>query len=105
MKMYIAVLEAVPNHMVPVLVAHSVLGAHLFMQDGAKYNAWLKEHFFKVVVSVNEKEFAKIAALEDSYLGYERTVLESKPSCVVALPVNKDNIPNVLKFAKLWSPK
>lgn len=105
MKMYIAVLEDVPDHMVPVLVAHAVLGAHRYMNHRLEYQEWLADHFFKVVLRVNQKEFDKIAVLDCTYLGYERTVLNAEHSCAVALPVRKDNIPNVLKFAKLWSPK
>lgn len=106
MKMYIGILEGVPDHMVPVLVAHSVLGAHLLFKNYNDYTLWLRDHFFKVVVKVNEKEFAKIKNLPgiNTYCGYERTVLDGKESCVVVMPLTKGSVPNVLRFAKLWSP-
>ena len=54
--MYIAVLDEVPDHMVPVLVAHAVLGAHLiFNKEHVSalhtwdhhddYRVWLRDNF------------------------------------------------------------
>ena len=58
MKLYIAVLDEFPDYMVPTLVAHAVLGAHLnFMADAEildifdeeraehlkNYNLWLSQ--------------------------------------------------------------
>ena len=103
MKLYIAVLDEVPNHMVPVLVAHSVLGAHiLFHNRHATYNEWLDMSFRKVVLKVNRKEFLKIQGLDYVYLGHENTVLNAEKSCAVVSPRNE--YPNVIKFAKMWQP-
>lgn len=103
MKMYIAVLEAVPDFITPTLVAHAVLGAHLVFQDRINYNLWLNNSFKKVVVRVSQKEFDKIAVLEDVYLAHENTTLEGMKSCIVVCP--RLETPNVLKFSKLWKPK
>lgn len=106
-KIYIAVLDEVPNHMVPVLVAHSMLGAHLFfeqLQDNTLYKSWLSDSFRKCVVKVNRKEFDKIKELPFTYLCHENTTLNGEKSCAVCYPTQSDNIPNVLKFSKLWSP-
>lgn len=120
MKLYIAVLDDCPDSMVPTLVAHTILGAHLtfskwvkFVHDSAgssyvypQYMNWLEESFKKCVVRVNQREFDKIATLPNCYLGYESTVLEGRYCCAIPLPVAQDEeLPNVLKFAKLWSPK
>jgi hypothetical protein len=111
-KLYIAVLDEFPDYMVPTLVAHAVLGAHLkFDVDSEDYGLpmypeyldWLKNSFKKCVVRVSQKEFDKIAALPDVYLGHENTALEGRKSCAVVCP--REEIPNVLKFAKLWKPK
>jgi hypothetical protein len=103
--------------MVPTLVAHSVLGAHLHFDilykdfDGMfdenpfkAYKDWLTKSFRKVVVRVNQKEFDKIAALSDVYLGHENNTLEGRKSCAVVCPMADAELPNVLKFAKLWKP-
>jgi hypothetical protein len=116
MKLYIAVLDEFPDHMTPTLVAHSVLAAHLKFSKkepfnharfGAKYDDWLKNSFKKCVVRVNQKEFDKIAALpsDDVYLGHENNTLEGRKSCAVVCPMPNEELPNVLKFAKLWKPK
>jgi hypothetical protein len=107
-KLYIAVLDEFPDYMTPTLVAHSMLGAHLMWgncpyDDGHRYNDWLENSFKKCVIRVNQKEFDKIAALPDVYLGHENNTLEGRKSCAVVCP--REDIPNVLKFARLWKPK
>lgn len=103
MKLYIAVLDEFPDYMTPTLVAHSVLAAHLKFQDLPNYQTWLKNSFKKCVVRVNRKEFDKIAALPDVHLGHENNTLNGQPSCIVVNPIDGE-LPNVLKFAKLWKP-
>jgi hypothetical protein len=104
MKMYIAVLDEVPDFMVPTLVAHSVLGAHLAMCKWSEYDEWLDTSFRKVVLRVNQKEFDKIAALEHTYLGHENTTLEGRKSCAIPIPCDNEDRPNVLRCAKMWAP-
>ena len=103
MKLYIAVIDGVPDHMVPVLVAHSILGAHLqFHGTHATYNEWLKDSFRKVVLKVNAKEFHRICEMPNIYLGHENTTLGGAKSCAVVCP--RTDYPNVIKFAKMWVP-
>ena len=102
MKMYIAVLDEFPDYMVPTLVAHSVLSAHLKFQDNEDYKDWLENSFKKCVIRVNKKEFLKIMWLDNIHIGHEVHTLEGKPSCVVVCP-RKSNA-NVLTYAKLWKP-
>lgn len=109
MKMYIAVLETVPDFIVPTLVAHAVLGYHInqeYNKDSSKesvlYYSWLEESFKKCVVRVNQKEFDKISALPNVGLFHENHTLNGKKSCAVL--VVDDEVPNVLKFSKLWEP-
>ena len=114
LKLYIAVLDEVPDHMVPVLVAHSVLNAdkrfstvHFYEDTGnypllPRYYDWKYNSFKKVVLRVNQKEFEKISALDNVYLGYENSTLEGKKSCAVVCP--RYDLPNVLSFAKMWKP-
>ena len=102
--MYIAVLDEFPDFMVPTLVAHSVIAAHLKFQSDIVYQDWLMNSFRKVVLRVNQKEFDKIAALDYVYLGHENKTLDGKKSCAVVCPLDGET-PNVLKYAKLWKPK
>lgn len=114
MRLYIAVLDEVPDFIVPTLVAHTMLGAHLeYTREYAansnkgvnpyvNYCDWLADSFKKCVVRVNKKEFDKIAAIPYTYLGHENTTLGGMKSCAVPIPTR--DLPNVLKFAKLWKP-
>jgi hypothetical protein len=119
MKMYIAVLDEFPDYMVPTLVAHAVLAAHLefskelhdvYWKDTEyqypEYMNWLENSFKKCVVRVNQREFNKIAALPVVHVGHEKKTLNGRDSCVVVCPYAEgEELPNVLKFAKLWAPK
>jgi hypothetical protein len=102
-KVYIAVLDEFPDYMTPTLVAHSMLGAHLEFEMLKEWEDWIDSSFKKCVIRVNQKEFDKIAALPNVYLGHENKTLEARKACAVVLP--REETPNVLKFAKLWSPK
>ena len=102
MKLYIAVLDIFPDYMVPTLVAHSVLAAHIKFADNFFYHDWLVNSFKKCVLRVNEKEFYKIATLDDVHLGHETNTLDGRSACAVICP--RKEYPNVLKFAKLWKP-
>ena len=124
LKLYIAVLDEVPDFMVPTLVAHSVLGAHLTWDSPAArhpvnknyksviheklfntdYMQWLTESFRKCVIKVNRIEFEKIKQFDKVYLGHENTTLGGEKSCAIPYPVWSNDLPNVLKFAKLWKP-
>ena len=112
MKMYIAVLDTVPDFMTPTLVAHAVLGHHIEPVElpwnesqrvyGSLYVEWMEKSFKKVTLRVNQKEFDKIAALPNVGLFHENKTLDRKKSCAVIV-VDKD-VPNVLQYAKMWSP-
>lgn len=102
MKLYIAVLDEFPDFMTPTLVAHSVLSAHLKFEKNEDYQNWLQNSFRKVVLRVSRKEFDKIKCLDDIHLGYELNTLNGQESCIVIQP--RKDLPNVLKFAKLWKP-
>ena len=112
-RMYIAVLGEAPDYMVPTLVAHSVINAHIKFSksfDGLEwqypeYIDWLDNSYRKVTLRVNRKEYEKIKDTLAHWEGHENTICEGKGSCLVVLPVESDAVPNVLKFAKLWKPK
>jgi len=112
-KLYIAVLDEFPDYMTPTLVAHAVLGAHIKFSvidiheypSYPEYMDWIENSFKKCVLRVNQKEFDKISALPHVYLGHENNTLAGRKSCAVVCPMPNEELPNVLKFAKLWKPK
>lgn len=115
LKMYIVIKDSVPDKMVPVLVAHSTLGAHLkfsgieeIRKDADLYSVWLKESYRKVVVKVNDKQFENIKRLDTEftskygiYEGYENKTLNGETSCLVLI-ARHGNLPKDLSYAKLW---
>ncbi len=105
MRLYIAVLDDFPDFMTPTLVAHAMIGAHLVFENDPSYQQWIKESFKKCVVRVNQKEFDKISALPQVYLGHENNTLGAKKACAVVCPMPNEKLPRVLQFAKLWQPK
>ena len=104
-KMYIAVLDEVNAFMVPTLVAHSILNAHMAFQHTDVYKDWFANSFRKVVLRVNRKEFEKIRSTLLCWEGHENTTLGGDKSCLIVEPVQSDAVPNVLKYAKMWKPK
>lgn len=112
-RMYIAVLDEAPDYMVPTLVAHSVINAHMkfnktfedYQDQYPAYRDWLQNSFRKVTLRVSRREFDKIVDTLPHWAGHENTICDGKPSCLVVLPIESDAVPNVLKFAKLWAPK
>lgn len=112
MKMYIAVLNEVPDHMVPVIVAHAVLRAHLefdpvqtiYCTDAEQmYTNWVNGSFKKVVLRVNRREFFKIKELDNVVLTHENSTLDGEDCCAVLCP--REEWPNVIKYAHTWAPK
>ena len=104
-KMYIAVLDDAPDYMVPTLVAHSVLNAHLAFQHSPEYQEWLTNSFRKVVVRVDQNVFDKIASRFYCHKGHENTICDAKPSCLVLVPMMTHEVTPIISFAKLWKPK
>lgn len=116
LKMYIVVKEEVPDNMVPVLTAHSSLGAHLKFTEVEKtksgvntYTKWLKESYRKVVVKVNNKQFENIKRLNTDftdnygiYQGFENKTLNGSISCLVLI-AEHGSLPKDLSYAKLWN--
>ena len=104
MKLYIAVLNKFPDYMTPTLVAHAAIAAHLKFCDDPFYKQWLTTSFKKCVIRVNQKEFDHITALPAVHVIGESKTLNGIPACAVVKPMPNNDLPNVLKFAKLWQP-
>lgn len=112
LKLYLAVLDEVPDSMVPVIVAHAVLRAHeaFYCLSGKPdsegeyyYTKWYKESFKKVVLRVNRREFFKIKELDNVVLTHENSTLDGEDCCAVLCP--REEWPNVIKYAHMWAPK
>lgn len=105
-KMYIAILDEAPDYMVPTLVAHSVVNAHINMNWFPEYRDWLENSFRKVTIRVSRAEYQKIKDNCDEWWeGSENTICEGKGCCLVILPMESEDRPHVLRAAKLWAPR
>ena len=105
MRLYICVLDEFPDYMVPTLVAHCILWAHTEFEELPEYQEWFTKSFKKCVVRVSQKEFDKIVKLQRVFVGHEIHTLNGKKSCAIPCPCEDEDLPKVLKFAKLWEPK
>lgn len=109
MRMYIAVLSDVPDHMVPTLVAHTMLWASDELAQDPSYQAWKQHSFRKCVVRLSQREWSKLLmrlqeANTPHTLGHENKTLNGAKSCCIPAPFAPSDVPNVLKSAKLWTP-
>lgn len=103
-KMYIAVLDEAPDYMVPTLVAHTMINAHINLNTYPEYRDWLVNSFKKVVLRVSRSEYEKIKnKVKVYYEGYENTICNAEGSCIVVLP--SDDHPWILRQAKMWAPR
>lgn len=113
-KLYIVVRSDVPDHMVPVLVAHTVLKAHIEFEKAPWYQVWLEQSFKKVVVKANPTQFKKLvveysgitgqANTPCGVTGYENTVHNAETTCLIPMVVHNDTIPKALRRLRLWKP-
>lgn len=105
-KLYIIVRNDVPDNMVPVLVAHTILNANEHFKDDEVYKEWKLTSFHKVVVrSKDYTEYEQLVkAFPQSYEGSENTLCNGEPTCLIPCPVLASNIPSEFKKLKLWKP-
>jgi hypothetical protein len=74
------------------------------MENNPNYKNWLQHSFKKCVIRVSAKEFARIAELPGTYLGHEIKTLDGIKSCAIPIPCENEDLPKVLKYARLWKP-
>lgn len=123
LKRYIVIRDDVPNHIVPALVAHATLGAHLYFTGGTiapeiykgspdaitdemmiLYDTWLTTSFRECVIKVDHKIFNKVSQIPNVYLGHENTTLGGEKCIALPPPQWSDSTLKVLKFGRLWTP-
>lgn len=102
MKMYICILDTVPDNFVPVIAAHASLALYLKFGNLSLMDEWLATSFKKCVVSVNQKEFDAAKNFEHNVVLTE-SALGGSEVCVALTP--RKEWPKAVKFYKLWKPK
>lgn len=101
MKMYILILNDVPDNLVPVTAAHASLACYLEYPNDLEMKIWLSTSFKKVVCSVNQTEFDKAKEAGN----YNITTESALGGRVVAITfVPRREFPKCFSFFKLWKP-
>lgn len=102
LKMYILILDDVPDNFAPVVAAHASLIGHLnWYNVRESYDEWLATSFRKCVVKVNQKEFDKAKKFNDSFVSTEAG-LDGGEVAIVLCP--REDYPKPVKFYRLWKP-
>ena len=96
LKLYMAISQSTPYSDVPQLIISSLLRAENQFKDNENYKLWRNStNFKKVAISTNFKENLKIESLDNVYI-------DDTKRCQIICPLF--DLPNVLKFSKLWKP-
>jgi hypothetical protein len=104
------VLDTVPNNLVPIITAHASLAYYLsnnkfkpFDKDRVTYTLhnWINTPFRKVVCKVNQKEFGNLKELSNINITTASELYDTEVA-ITLLSSFYSEIPNVVKFAKLW---
>ena len=103
MKMYILIKDTVPDELAPVIAAHASLACFRVFENDPYMQKWIQESFKKVICKVNHKEFEKASRIKSS-LPMTESTLGSEYICVALSPRPDHDWPNVIKFAKKWTP-
>ena len=100
MKMYILVLDTVPNEFVPVESAHSSLACYLKYKDDTDMIQWVTNDFDKVVCKVNIKEFEIAKKNYDKYVILTESRLNDDTVSIAFCPTKEYH--KCFKFFKMW---
>ncbi len=116
LKLYILILDDVPDEFAPVIAAHASMIAdgiwsseHFYGEEDGGYHLplwpiyldWKGNSFKKVVCRVNRASFFKAKDLPDVKVITE-SALDNREVALVVCP--RYEVPNVLKFAGMWKP-
>ena len=105
MKMYVLLRSASkPLQFAPVVTGHAALAGYLKFQGDPDVQEWANTVFYKVICTVNDKEFeaakgfAKSAVLTES-------ALDGREVAVVLAPRPEAEWPKAVKFYRKWKPQ
>jgi len=102
MKMYIILLNNIPDKLAPVISAHASLACYKKFQNDERMEKWINGIFKKVVCVVNEKEFTRLKN-ETDYVLLTESSLGNREVCLAFCP--RDEYPKMFKFLKMWIPQ
>ena len=100
MKMYILVLDDVPNDFVPVICAHSSLACFRKFEQDTDMQNWIENDFDKVVCKVNLKEFELAKQNHNKFVELTESRLNNKVVSVAFCPTPEYH--KCFKFFRMW---
>ena len=103
MKMYILILDTVPDNFVPVMTAHSSLLNYLEYKNDEEMVEWVHDSFKKVTCRVTQEQFDKAMTLEDRYTITTESNLDNMVCTVTFCP--REEWHWWFKTIPLWTPK
>ncbi len=102
MKMYIILLNNIPDRLAPVISAHASLACYKKFQTDERMVKWINGTFKKVVCVVNENEFDKLKK-ESDYVLLTESSLDNQEVCLAYCP--REEFPKMFKFLRMWKPQ
>lgn len=102
MKMYIILLNNIPDRLAPVISAHASLACYKKFQTNESMVKWISGIFRKVVCVVDEKEFDKLKN-ETDYVLLTESSLNNQEVCLAFCP--REEFPKLFKYLRMWKPQ
>ena len=102
MKMYILIIDSIPDGFAPLVSAHCSLATYLKYEKDTDCIAWVHGIFKKVVCKVSQEELEEAKKIEKSLVITE-SALNNKQVAIGFCP--RETYPEVFKEYKLWKPR
>ena len=104
MKMYILMLDTVPDAFAPVMSAHSSLMCYDRFRADKDMIIWFHNSFKKVVCRVSQKEFDRALEVGNKYVLTTESNLDGMVCSATFCPRLKEDWPEDFRYFRLWSP-
>ncbi len=102
MKMYIILINDIPDTLAPVIAAHASLACYKKFQNDHRMSTWIHGIFKKVVCITCAQEFNQLKN-ETDYVLLTESSLDHKEVCIAFCP--REEFPKKFKFLKMWTPQ
>ena len=100
MKMYILILDDLPNGHAINGAAHAALACYIKYGYQPEFQDWLKNSFKKVTCKVSKEEFTKAMSLESYFTVMTESSLGGRETCVAFMP--RETWDPLFKTFQLW---
>lgn len=102
MKMYILIIDSIPDGFAPLVSAHCSLATYLKYEKDKDCIAWVHGIFKKVVCKVSEEEFEEVKKTE-KHLIITESALNNQQVAIGFCP--REEYPESFEEYKLWKSK